>query len=514
MAGISIDISSNPKAFLKGAGDSTDALESLSDALDDVARDGSKSSDKLSDDFGRAATDVDGAAKDIDTSTKRLERSFAELAAGTKRETKKIGDDTEKNIKGGVKGASEGLNELKSEAGGTARETAASFDGSAESIIQAFQEVSANAFIGFGPAGAAAGLAIAAGLGLAVAAGQEASDAINEAKARAGQLTLELYDAGGTLDGIDLGAKIREWSVEIADSKDAIEFWQESAVTNIEAAADAADMLGISAKDMIRAMSGSDQDAAIRVLEAINQGLADNQAAVDAATQKYGPFSAQALDAAATQRVMNAELEEQKTKLKEVSGVTEEAVANQALLSEITAEDTKIAEENAAAKEKQAKAVGQINSAYDSSAGAVEDYLTKESKLFKPQAYINAMKEREKALDSYQKNLAESDLTPEAKSFLVAQGADAASSFMAGYQKATPKQKEALNRIWTEAGKENSGEYAGALETGMPDSIDGPKINLRDPNVLTLVANMQRDLNRNPLRVTVDTFARNGTRID
>ncbi|MFC4632115.1 hypothetical protein ACFO6V_27990 [Promicromonospora alba] len=61
--------------------------------------------------------------------------------------------------------AAKGVDDFKDEASGSMREAAASFDGSAESIQGVFQEISASALAGFGPAGALAGLATAVGAG-------------------------------------------------------------------------------------------------------------------------------------------------------------------------------------------------------------------------------------------------------------------------------------------------------------------------------------------------------------
>ncbi len=75
------------------------------------------------------------------------------------------GDKIGRDLDGGFKKAVKGSDDFMQEANSTARETAASFDGSAESIGDAFQEVAANAFGAFGPEAGLAGLAVAAGIG-------------------------------------------------------------------------------------------------------------------------------------------------------------------------------------------------------------------------------------------------------------------------------------------------------------------------------------------------------------
>jgi hypothetical protein len=151
---LKLDILANTTKFvteMKKAGAST---EDISDALDDMAKEGKDSGEKL-------------------------ERSFKELA----KESEKTGDAIGRNIKAGTDKAERGMEDLKDESRSTAKEAAASFDGSAESIGEAFQEIAANALGGFGPVGEAAGLALALGIGVgitALGAMGEQSEAIKE----------------------------------------------------------------------------------------------------------------------------------------------------------------------------------------------------------------------------------------------------------------------------------------------------------------------------------------------
>lgn len=148
--GLTLDIAANTRDFQKGTKDVEGALDKVADALDDVSRDGDKAGEKL-------------------------ERSFSDAQRDISRSSKKIGTDLSKEVKHGTDGAKEGLDDFKQEANQTARESAASFDGSASSIVDAFQETAANAFGGFGPAGALAGIAAAAGIGLVGKAFADAS---------------------------------------------------------------------------------------------------------------------------------------------------------------------------------------------------------------------------------------------------------------------------------------------------------------------------------------------------
>lgn len=207
--GIEFKFTSNERDLLRGAGDAESALEDVADALDDVAKAG-EDADQLSfADTVREAKRLEDAGEDagkaIDRSmgraadeTDQLERRFKDA----ERRAKDLGDAGERagrDVDRGMERASDGVDELRDEANSTAREAAASFDGSAESIADAFQEIAANAFAGFGPAGAVAGLAAAAGIGLALAAFEGVNEASEESKQRAAEWGQAFIEAGDSI---------------------------------------------------------------------------------------------------------------------------------------------------------------------------------------------------------------------------------------------------------------------------------------------------------------------------
>lgn len=159
--------------------------------------------DRLSKDAKGAGDDLDRLGSDAKGTADKVEASFKQIGDASR----KIGTDA----KHGVDEAGEGLDEFKDEANSTAREAAASFDGSAESIADAFQEVAANAFAGFGPAGAAAGLAAAAGIGLVIKAFQSAQEASQQLKADAGELAGQMIDDGGRLTRSSIISELRKF---------------------------------------------------------------------------------------------------------------------------------------------------------------------------------------------------------------------------------------------------------------------------------------------------------------
>lgn len=238
MADLELTMLANVKDVQRGAKDVEASLEQVADSLDDVAKDGDKA-------------------------TERLEASFKELADSAKRESKKAGDSIKDNVRRGTKDAGRGLDDFKDESKQTAREVAANFDGSAQSIAGGFQELAANAFIGFGPAAVAGGLAAAAGLGII-------STALGEQVAAADEVKTALTDA--YQQAAEEGRNFLTEAQIIAAATETL--FDEGKRNN---ARDEAAKLGVDMLTYIRAQAG-DQGALNQVIAAGNQALTDRGA--------------------------------------------------------------------------------------------------------------------------------------------------------------------------------------------------------------------------------------------
>lgn len=183
--GYTVGIASETKAFKQGI--ESGVIEPLEDAQKELLELGkSRGPEQLE----RALKDAEKATDRLKDETKDTARVIEQEYRDSYRKLKSSSDD-------GIGHAKEGLQDFKQEANQTARESAASFDGSAESIVDVFQEISANAFGGFGPAGAVAGLAAAAGIGLAMAGFEDIQEAEEESKKRAGEWAQAYIEAGG-----------------------------------------------------------------------------------------------------------------------------------------------------------------------------------------------------------------------------------------------------------------------------------------------------------------------------
>lgn len=199
-----------------------DDVDSFADKLAQAARKAGKSDDDIrdalkqmgvqADDARRAVDKLGDEVKDAGRDGERAVNDLEDALKDAQRETKDLGDkvgDAGDKAKRGMERAEDGVKDFKDEAQQSARETAASFDGSFESIADLAQEVAANAFSGFGPAGAAAGIAVAAGLGVVV----DQFNKIDEASKEALQSAFDYaYGIGAAFDAADKLRAVEEWT--------------------------------------------------------------------------------------------------------------------------------------------------------------------------------------------------------------------------------------------------------------------------------------------------------------
>lgn len=173
---LSFDVAMNTRAAEKNAKDLGKSLEAIDKELDLVGK--SKGLESVEDDLKKVQRESDDTGK-------------------------KLGN----SMDAGFKKASSGADDFKQEANQTARETAASFDGSAESIGGAFQEVAANAFGAFGPAAGLAGLAVAAGIGGITTTFDELKQKSDEVKQG---IIDDFLEVGDALDAEAVNNRVRD----------------------------------------------------------------------------------------------------------------------------------------------------------------------------------------------------------------------------------------------------------------------------------------------------------------
>lgn len=229
MAGrITIDVGLNTREVAKGAKDAEKALENLEDAVSDAGK---------------------GGSKDLKT----LER-----------ELKDVQDAGEKAGKGISDGVGKGFDEVKSEASQSGREAAASFSGEWSDVGDFVQETVANGLSGFGPLGAAAGIAAAAGIGALTATILDQQEQADKLKERLSSAYQEAAEEGRNY--LDTAQLIAEASDLMFNTDRAAEWKQVQAD---------AKQLGLDVYDVIAANAGA-QDKQREVQERINALVDDH----------------------------------------------------------------------------------------------------------------------------------------------------------------------------------------------------------------------------------------------
>jgi hypothetical protein len=461
--GISIKMDIEESGVLKGAKNVDEALEKINDQLGDVGKEGTRDLEKIE----ASLKDINRAS--LQTGT-QLEKTFS------------------KNVKGSLKDAESGMGDFKQEANQTAKETAASFDGSADSIVGMFQEVSANALSGFGPAGAVAGLALAAGIGIATSAFGANEEQAKAAKEEIAALGKELIDTGdlGTVSIEYMVGKLKDFATEGDTSK-----------TSLAGIRKTAKELGLDFKQLAQSYAGG------------TDALGDQIARVGdliAAAKDY--TAAQGENANAAYQASRSEvtaLEKKKVQLEAIK--TAEAAARQ--------EEKDWYESGGPQLEAKAALISSINTAYDDVVASVTDFKDAESGVLDVDAYLAAMQARADALLDYQNSVTASDLTGEQRAALDALGLDAAEVWMAGYEKATPGQKTAMKKFLTESASESSGAAKTVIDEAFAKPIKAtiaPEVSQNDIDAVNRA--IKDGIVNQKVRVTVEAYNRQGQRVD
>lgn len=253
--GIRIPFLAEVRDFLRGTSDVESALDDVSDALDDVADNGRDAGR----DLGRY---LDDGADQAGEAADRAERKFRDAFDTLRSESRDAGRDVDDGVRRGLDDAGEATETFRDETRQNLSESVSSFRGDIEDIPQLVQDVLGGVSADLGMLGGLAAAGAAAVIGVTISKLQEMADSINQAKEEAAALSAEIVETGQGIDGVDLGARLREWALEIGDAREWWELWQSDAVTNMELVSDAARRTGTDVGDVWAAMASSDLDTA------------------------------------------------------------------------------------------------------------------------------------------------------------------------------------------------------------------------------------------------------------
>lgn len=330
--------------------------------------------------------------------TAQVDQALAD-AAEVRNELDEIDStDVEAKVDVDTKGASAGFGEFKDEAGQTAREGAASFTGEFDDVGDVIQETLANGLAGFGPLGAAAGLAAAAGVGIVISKAQELSEETNEAAENAGALALSMRDAGDEQGRLEvLGDRFDEIATSIRDVRSAWEFWQESAVTGIEQIADVAEHNESLVAGFLSTFEETDGALRLEELQAaaggVHQALADLGGQVEDLRMKerdsvaaMGAYVDASDDLTEAEKERLAQLTQQQDELNALLPIIEEEIRLQEQSEAITralAEAKGLTVEQYLAEEEAAAAALEVQQAYQQALEDMADPVATYEQLLK-----------------------------------------------------------------------------------------------------------------------------------
>jgi hypothetical protein len=458
--GIDVKISADTRDFEDNVKDAAEALEKIADNLDDV---------------GTGSKDVD-----------KVEKSISDLNKTAMQADDKLGRTFGKNFRKNTGDAKGGLTELKDEASQTARETAASFDGTATSIVDMFQEVAANAFRGFGPAGAAAGLAAAAGIGVVVNAIQLADASAKESQKRISDLASELINVGG-VGQRDLGV-VDEKLKDIYTGAD-------GAAKKLTDVAKASKQTGIEAAIIARAYAGDET--------AINQV----SGAIDRAINKNNELGRAAKTAGGARIYLQQVADLQKYQ--------EELKRTQDELHSAQNIEQQFLQANADAYATKQGLIEQINGAYDQTVGSIKNYVDSETGVLDVDAFVAAIKAKETALLDYQANIAKANLTPEQIKALNDMGAENAALYVDALVNGTAENSKYLRDSLTKAASDSSSAAADVIGAAFAEPTDASVIVKVDEASLQGAREaIQNGLYNQTYKIKIQAYDRAGRQID
>lgn len=453
--GISVSIGADTRTFDQAIRSGmVEPVQDAQSALDEYAKAGDTAGDHLTRTFQdqqRSTTELKGDIKSLNDA----------IRDGSGPAYRKAGADADHFSKK----TSEGFDEIKDSARSNAIEVGASFTGGFDQALGGVQGFLAEFLAGFGPGGIIAGIALASGIGLitqAIDAGTQSAEAQKQAIS---DLAAEYIDAGhaGARSFDDVSDAIK--TMATADPGDVI--------ITLQRAWDDAKTAGADYQDVVQSIASTAPEqigAARRALEQLNakhvQGI---RYAADYATDPNADLTPKIQ---ATQDLKDA--------LDKAATQARDAARAQALAAKAGLSDFQLKRD----------LLGQLEAGYDDVAGNATDYLNKEKTILKVKDYIEAMEKRRAELIKYRDELARADLSPAAKKFLEAQGADTAAAMMRGYQQASPKQQAQLAEIWATAGTKSTDSYGDALGKGLkaikprPPEIPRPVVLAPDTSAL------------------------------
>lgn len=256
--GIEIGIASETRAFKQGV--ESGVVAPVEDAVDKLEQLGKT----------RGPEQLEEGLRDAQDASTKLQREVRDTANEIEKRFREAYRDLANASDDGTRRAVRGFDDLRDESKQTLRETAASVKDVSDGL-DAVQEIAANAFVGFGPAGFLAGATAASGIGLISEALRISQEATDELKRRFASMYQQATEDGRAfLDEAQIQAATLD--IIFGDNQDVYRQAQKDARE-----------LGLSTQEVVRALAG-DQEALNHVLERTNELQAAHNAKLTEST--------------------------------------------------------------------------------------------------------------------------------------------------------------------------------------------------------------------------------------
>lgn len=451
---ISIKIGANASDAIRAAKQTGDAIESIGDSLDDLARDSQRQSRDAGDDLAKG---IDQGTEKAERSVKDLEKTFKDSVRDMQRTDGKggLGKNISDDMRKGTAEAGESVGTFKDEAKANLSEVASSFSGDMTSVVDLVQGTLGGVVADLGPIGLAAGALAAVGVGLIGAAITGTQEDAEVFRQRVSDLANEFIETGRT-GSASMGY--------IVDQLKEMATTTEDGATSLKDLRQAADRGGSSYRDLARATAGH-TDEIDKQIDAIVKQKNEWQKTGQAQLEADDVFGSSANN-------RTKALDETLGYLRDAKKASKEAAQEQKNFAEAGGPALQ-----AAADATQAYADG-VQSAYSEAGSAIDDFV-KDGK-FNLQAYNESMEASAKAISSYQDNVvtASADLSAQALQYIQSLGPEAAPALQA-FVDAPLAQRERTARNWDQLGATSASSYNSKLQSDLDARPATKQIDLR-----------------------------------
>ncbi|ROP64691.1 hypothetical protein [Curtobacterium sp. ZW137] len=475
---INIKIGANASDAIREAKRTGDAIDSIGDTLDDLARDSARSSreaarslDDIPDAVRDAASDVDRQSRKLGTdladgvdhgteqaedSVKALEKTFKQSVRDMARTDGKggIGTNLSDDVRKGTHEAGESVSTFKDEAKANLSEVSSSFTGDMQSVVDLVQGTLGGVVADLGPIGLAAGALAAVGVGLIGAAIQSAGEDEEVFRQRVSDLATDLIETGrtGSASLAHIGDALKDMATTTDDGS-----------TSLKDLRAAAERSGESYKDLAQAAAGHTDAIAKQIKRAEEQKTA---------WQQSGQAILEADDAlGSSSNNRTKALDDYIAYLRQAQKASKDAATEQKNFAEAGGPALQ-----QAAEATQNYADG-VQDAYAQAGSSIEDYV-KDGK-FNLQAYTDNAKTQFEAIQSYQSNMVtlSQTLSSQALQYVESLGPDAAPA-IAAFVKAPLAQQKATADVWDKLGSTSGTSYNNSLQGQLNASPASKTVNV------------------------------------